>query len=241
MTTTRVRKIAAALIALTLAGGIFAAIPAEASTSTKRYVTVNSQGSIKVTPDAVRLNANVSVVAGSNKEALAKTSTTAAAVRAALTKSGILKADIATQSITVYPEYNYTQDKGSVLVGYRGSQSFVVTIKNAENAGTVIDAVVAAGGDDLQIQGVTPFVLDSSASTESARANAVKNAKAKATSYAKLLGAKLGRVNYLVENSSPASYPTVMAMAKSAESDATVVDLGQQDVTVSITIQWALL
>jgi uncharacterized protein YggE len=241
MTTTRIRKIAALATAITLITGAVLSLPASAATTASRYVTVNSEGSVKVTPDAVRLNANVSVVAGSNKDALAKTSTVAAAVRAALTKSGILKGDIATQSITVYPEYNYTQDKGSVLVGYRGSQSFVVTIKNAENAGAVVDAVVAAGGDDLQIQGVTPFVLDSSNATESARANAVKNAKAKATSYAKLLGTKLGRVNYLVENSSPVSYPTIMAMAKSADSSATVVDLGQQDVTVSITIQWALL
>ena len=241
MTTTTVRKIAATLIALTLAGGIAAALPAEAATTATRYVTVNSQGSIKVTPDAVRLNANVSVVAGSNKEALAKTSTVSAAVRAALTKSGILKADIATQSITVYPEYNYTQDKGSVLVGYRGSQSFVVTIKNAENAGAVVDAVVAAGGNELQIQGVTPFVLDASKATESARTAAVKNAKAKANSYAKLLDAKLGRVNYLVENSSPVEYSPVMAISKAADSEATVVDLGEQDVTVSITIQWSLL
>ena len=241
MTTTRLRKIAILVTALTLIGGAALSLPADAATTATRYVTVNSEGSIKVTPDAVRLNANVSVVAGSNKDALAKSSTSAAAVRAALTKSGILKGDIATASITVYPEYNYTQDKGSVLVGYRGSQSFVLTIKNAENAGAVVDAVVAAGGDDLQIQGVTPFVLDSSNATESARSNAVKNAKAKATSYAKLLGTKLGRVNYLVENSSPISYPPIMAMAKSADSSATVVDLGQQDVTVSITIQWALL
>jgi uncharacterized protein YggE len=241
MTTTRFRKIALLVTALTLVIGAALSLPASAATTATRYVTVNSEGAIKVTPDAVRLNANVSVVSGSNKDALAKTSTSAAAVRAALTKSGILKGDIATASITVYPEYNYTQDKGSVLVGYRGSQSFVVTIKNAENAGAVVDAVVAAGGDDLQIQGVTPFVLDSSNATESARANAVKNAKAKATSYAKLLGAKLGRVNYLIENSSPVNYPPMMAMAKSADSSATVVDLGQQDVTVSITIQWALL
>ena len=241
MTTTRFRKIAVLATALTLVIGAALSLPASAATTTTRYVTVNSEGAIRVTPDAVRLNANVSVVSGSNKDALAKTSISAAAVRAALTKSGILKGDIATASITVYPEYNYTQDKGSVLVGYRGSQSFLVTIKNAENAGAVVDAVVAAGGDDLQIQGVTPFVLDSSNATESARANAVKNAKAKATSYAKLLGAKLGRVNYLVENSSPVNYPPMMAMAKSADSSATVVDLGQQDVTVSITIQWALL
>lgn len=241
MTTTRIRKIAAALITLALVGGIAASFPAEAATTATRYVTVSSDGSVKVTPDAVRMNANVTVVAGSNKVALAQTSAAAAAVRAALTKAGILKGDIATQSISVYPEYNYTQDKGSVLIGYRGSQGFVVTIKNAENAGAVVDAVVAAGGDNLQIQGVTPFVLDSSKATESARANAVKNAKAKATSYAKLLNAKLGRINYLVENSSPISYPPVMAMEKASDSVATVVDLGQQDVTVSITIQWALL
>ncbi len=241
MTTTRVRKIAATLIALALAGGIAASLPAEAATPEARYVTVNSSGSIKVTPDAVRLNANVSVVAVSNKVAMSKTSTAAAAVRAALTKAGIAKKDIATQSISVLPEYNYTQEKGSVIIGYRGSQSFVVTIRNAENAGAVVDAVVAAGGDDLQIQGVTPFVLDSSKATESARADAVMNAKAKATSYAKLLDVKLGRVNYLVENSSPISYPPIMAMGKAADSEATVVDLGEQDVTVSITIQWSLL
>jgi len=52
MTTTRVRKIAASLIALALAGGIAASLPAEAATTETRYVTVNSQGSIKVTPDA---------------------------------------------------------------------------------------------------------------------------------------------------------------------------------------------
>ena len=79
MTTTRTRKIAAALIALTLVGGIAASLPAEAATTATRYVTVNSDGSVKVTPDAVRLNANVTIVAGSNKEALAKTSTAAAA------------------------------------------------------------------------------------------------------------------------------------------------------------------
>jgi uncharacterized protein YggE len=241
MTTNRFFKLSIPALALALIAGAALVSPASAATPATRYVTVNSQGSIKVTPDAVRLNANVSVVAGSNKVALTKTSTASAAVRAALTKAGILKADIATQSITVYPEYNYTQEKGSVLVGYRGSQSFVVTIKNAENAGAVVDAVVAAGGDDLQIQGVTPFVLDSSKATESARANAVMNAKAKATSYAKLLDAKLGRVNYLVENSSPINYLPIMALGKAADSEATVVDLGEQDVTVSITIQWSLL
>ena len=226
------------LLAIPVALLATSVVPAQAATAS-RYITVNSEGKVKVVPDAVRLNATVTLVAASNKEALGGASTTSAAVRAALLANGVDKAQIQTQSITVYPEYNYTQDKGSVLVGYRASQNFVVIIKNAPNAGAVVDAVIAAGGDNIQVQGVTPFVLDNAAATAEARSVAVKNAKAKATSYTKLLGVKLGKVNYLTENSSPTTYVPMLGLAKSA-SDATVVDLGEQDVIVSITIQWAL-
>jgi len=226
------------LAALLLVPALVAVTPAQAAAT--RYITVSAEGTVKVTPDAVRINANVTTVAQSNKEALATIAAASNAVRAALTATGIAKADISTQSISAYPEYNYTQDKGSVLVGYRASQAFAIVVRNATNAGAVVDAIVAAGGDSVQISGVTPFVLDSTKATTSARAVAVKNAKAKATSYASLLGVKLGKVNYLTENSSPNPYPVVMALSK-ADSGATTVDLGQQDVTVSISVQWGLL
>jgi uncharacterized protein YggE len=141
--------------------------------------------------------------------------------------------------VTVYPEYKYTADGGSTLTGYRGSQSFTITVRAADTAGALVDSLVAAGGDNLQINGATPFVLDSTKSLEAARSAAVKSAKSKAASYAKLMGVKLGKVNYLVENSAPTNYTPVMALAK-AESDATVIDLGQQDVTISVTVQWSL-
>jgi uncharacterized protein YggE len=189
----------------------------------------------------VRLNANVTLISATSAEALSKTSAAAAKVRAALVAKKIATKDIKTTSISVYPEYNYTQDKGSVQIGYRASQSFEVIIRNATSAGAVVDDVVTAAGDSIQIQGATPFVLDSTKATASARTAAVANAKAKASSYASLLGVKLGKVTYLVENSSPVSYPTILGMAKAADSGATEIDLGNQDVTVSITIRWSLL
>jgi uncharacterized protein YggE len=234
-----VRKIAVLAIAIALIGGV-ALAPASLAATPSRYITVSADGTIKVTPDAVRLNATVSVVAGTSKEALAQSSTSAAAVRAALIAHGVATKDISTQSLTVYPEYNYTTDKGSVLVGYRGSQNFTVILRNATNAGAIVDSVVGAGGDNLQINGVTPYVLDSTKATASARSAAVKNAKTKAASYASLLGVKLGKVNYLIENSAPSFYPPMMGVAKDA-AGSTQIDLGQQDVTVSITVQWALL
>lgn len=215
---------------------------ASATTTSPRHITVNAEGTVKVVPDAVRINATVSVIAATSKAALAEVATTATALRAALKAAAISTKDFASQTVTVYPEYNYTNDKGSVLVGYRGSQSFSIVVRNAANAGDVVDAIVAASGDSLQVNGVTPFVLDASAATESARAVAVKNARTKANSYAKLLGVKLGKISYLVENGSPSiSAPTYdMPMLAKAEASPTVIDLGQQDVIVTVTVRWAL-
>jgi uncharacterized protein YggE len=211
-----------------------------AQAAPSRYITVNAEGTVKVTPDAVKVMGQVTVVEGTNAAALANANTASAAVRKAVLANGVSTKDLATTSLTVYPEYNYTQDKGSVQIGYRASQSFTVVVKNAANAGAVVDAIAAAGGDYLQLQGVSPFVLDNTKATEAARAAAVKNAKAKAASYAKLMGIKLGKVNYLTEGS--ASYnPPMYGVAKVSADSATVIDLGTQDVSVSITVSWALI
>jgi uncharacterized protein YggE len=233
---TRKRISVIALLVICVAG----IVAPSANAAATRYITVSAQGTIKVTPDAVRLSATVSAVAATSKDALAAANKTAAALRAALKAAKIDTKDISTQTVTVYPEYKYANDGTSTQIGYRGSQSFTIVIRAADTAGSVVDSLIAAGGDNLQINGATPFVLDSTKSLDAARAAAVKSAKSKATSYASLIGVKLGKVNYLVENSAPTNYTPVMSVAK-AESDATVIDLGQQDVTISITVQWALL
>ena len=241
MKLTTKRNVTVLTIALALMGGLATMPAASTASSVSRYVTITADGSVKVVPDAVRMNATVSIIAGSSKEAQGQVAATSAAVRAALTTAKIDKKDIATQSITVYPEYNYTQDQGSKLIGYRSSQSFAIVIRSAADAGDIVDSVIAAGGDNLQINGVTPFVLDSTKAAESARAVAVNNAKAKAASYAKLLGVKLGKVSFIVENNAPTSYPVQTMLGKTQDAMSTVVDLGQQDVTVSVTVRWALL
>ncbi len=240
MTTSTIKKSLLLLTPIALIAALVAPTSANAATAT-RYITVSAEGTVKVAPDAVRLTATVSVVAATNKEALAATNTNSAAVRKALIAAGVATKDIATQNVTVYPEYKYDANGGSTLSGYRGSQVFSVVIRAAAKAGSVVDDVVAAAGDAVQINAVSPFVVDTAKAAESARAVAVKNAKAKAASYAKLLGVKLGKVNYLTENGSPSiSTPIYVASAKAEGDAATVVDLGQQVVTVSITVQWAL-
>ena len=233
----RFRSIMVTVIAITLISGVSLAPPANAADS--RYITVSATGTATVVPDAVRINATVSVLGTTSKGALSSAGTTSTAVRSALAANKVATKDVATQSITVYPEYSYPASGTPTLSGYRATQSFDITIRNATTAGAVVDAIVEAGGDNLQVNGVSPFVLDSDKATETARTAAVKKAKAKAASYAKLLGVKLGRVIYLDESSTPTAYPIYTATAK-ADSAATVVDLGEQKVSVSVVVRWAI-
>jgi uncharacterized protein YggE len=234
------KKLIASISASVLAIGFFAynALPASAAEST-RHVTVNGVGTSTITPDAVRFFASVSVLGKTNKEALAGASKSASAVRVALKSEGIATKDIKTSSLSVFPEYNYSQDKGSQLIGYRATQSFTVVIRKAEGAGAVIDAVVDAGGDAVQVNGISPFLVNGAAATEKAREAAVADAKSRATSYAKYLGASLGRVIYLTEVSAPV-YTFPMVSEKTAASDATQIDLGETEVTVTVTVRWSL-
>ena len=227
------------IMAILLSAGLVTGIGLSSAQAADRYINVSATGSVKVTPDTVRINASVSVVGATSGAAQSSASKAASAVRSALSSNGIATQYVKTQSMTIYPEYNYTQDKGSVLTGYRASQSFEIIIRNAKNAGTVVDAIVAAGGDALQLEGVTPFVFNTATSTDAARAAAITNAKAKATHYAKLLGVKLYSVTSLDETTAPSPYPIMMATAK-LDSGATQVDLGQQDVSVSVTVKWSI-
>ena len=237
MKNTCLHAISASLIAVSLISGVGLAVPASAADT--RYITISATGTITVVPDAVRINATVSVLSTTSKSALSTASATSKTVRSALTANKVATKDITTQSITVYPEYSYPASGTPILSGYRATQSFDITIRNATSAGAVVDAIVEAGGDNLQVNDVSPFVLDSDKATETARTAAVKKAKAKAADYTKLLGVKLGRVIYLEETSTPATYPIYTATAK-ADAAETVVDLGKQKVSVSVTVRWSI-
>lgn len=240
MKTKSFRNFAAIAIAFSLISGAALALPASAAEPVSRYIAVSATGSTLVVPDAVRINATVSVLSKTSKEALAASSTSASAVRRALTAAKIASKDIATQSVSISPEYSYPQDGSApVLAGYRASQSFTITIRAAATAGAVVDAIVDAGGNNLLINGVSPFVLNDDKAIDIARGLAVGRAKAKASSYARLLGVKLGKVIYLEEGSVSTPYP-MYSVSEKAEDSATQIDLGQQKISVSVSVRWSI-
>ena len=210
---------------------------------TSQGVTVQATGTVKVVPDGVSFNFAVSVLAQSSETAMSDASTTAEQVRAALDAAGVAKDDIATQNISVYPEYASSSTGSQTLSGYRAQQVFTVTLRDTAKAGEVVDSVIAAGGNSLQVYGVTPTLLDTDAAVAQAREAAIKRAKEKAKDYAGLVDEELGSVVYVTEITSPSSpVPLMVGDAGSAEMSMTktVVNLGTQEVSVTVEVRWSL-
>ena len=203
-------------------------------------ITVQATGTADVVPDAVRLSLSVSVLAESNDVALSGAASASENVRSALTDLGIDAADVATQTVTVNPEYSYTESEGQKIVGYRASQVFDVLIRDAAMAGAVIDAVVAAGGANVSINYTSPVVDDATVGAVAAREDAVAKARAKAEEYAKLLDVELGDVVYLTEVSAPTNVVVGAKADAMAESSGTVIDLGTQEVSVTVEVRWEI-
>ena len=234
------------LIPVTILSTALALLPlgisAQSANAATSGVSVQGTGTVKVTPDTVRLNATISFVGATNSAASKAVSTSAAAFRAALKEKKVATKDIQSQNLTIYPEYTWTQEKGQELKGYRASQSFTVLIRDETSAGAIIDASVEAAGDNIQVTSVTPIVLEIDDAQDAAREKAVAKAKKKALAYAKLFDFDLGKILWVSETSS--SYnPPIFGLAKASAADAaapTEIDLGEQDVTVTVDVRWAI-
>jgi hypothetical protein len=204
-------------------------------------VTVEATGLVKVVPDAVQFNFSVFAIDTSSSGALKRANELASQAREALDKANVDKDEIATQSINIYPEYSYSQDGVQNLVGFRATQSFAVTLRDTTSAGEVVDAVVASVGTDLSIDTLAPILINSKDAAEQARENAIKIAKDKAEDYADLLGVDLGNVISVREFATSGATPQPWLRADLAvgESSKTVVDLGTQEVSVTVEARWA--
>jgi uncharacterized protein YggE len=122
----------------------------------------------------------------------------------ALAEQGIAESDIATSHFRIYPDYHYS-DEGRELRGYQVSNGLRVTVRNTEterkteNLGPIIDAAVAAGGDDIVFNRLSFSFADTSAMEQKARDRAVADLEAKAERLARAAGRELGDLKLLTE------------------------------------------
>jgi uncharacterized protein len=165
---------------------------------TAAKLTVQGTGQSTGTPDLLTVVAQVSASGASATAAMANDNTLATAVVAALRSGGVASKDIQTSDLTLQPQYIYPKGVPTIT-GYAVTNSITATLHDIATSGTVIDAVVAAGGNAVQIQSLGFSASDPSLVAARARARAATQAVSRARALARAAGQSLGPVCSLTD------------------------------------------
>jgi uncharacterized protein YggE len=222
-------------------GGGRATKPAAAADapSASSGVVVDGLGKVFGTPDVLRSVFGVSLRRDDVSTALQDANTLQNRVRGALKKSGVAGADLQTSAVNVSPSY----DRKGRRNGYQVSETLTAKLRDLAKAGRAISDAVVAGGSAVVLQGVSFALEDNVALLAKARDAAYAAARAKAQRYAELSGRRLGAVQLVTEKApAPQNLPQYMGFARTALDGLSPVpiDPGTSQVSVSVTVRWAL-
>jgi uncharacterized protein YggE len=216
MTSIRTLTLAAALGAAAPGIGPVAAIAQEAPAE-GTYLSISADGVVVSTPDVASVSAGVMTRAATAREALAANSKEMSKIMAALRKAGVAERDIQTSNIMVNPEYAYPENEAAKLTGYVATNDVIVTVRDLKRLGPAIDAVAAAGAN--QINSVGFSLSNQDAVMAEARAKAMKEARDRAELYAKAAGMKVTKILSISEGQPFSPVPTPPVLMARAEAD----------------------
>jgi uncharacterized protein len=230
--------------ALALAGALAGALSstARADSPPPRTLTVQGHAEVSGTPDSATISAGVTSAGKTAAAALSANASAMNEVFAALKRQGIEDKNIQTSSLSVEPQYAPVNNGGSDrqrIVGYDATNQVTVTIDHVGNVGRTVDALVAAGAN--QMNGIGFAIHDPKPLMAEARAQAVDDAIARAEVLAKAAHVSLGPIlsieDGIVERPHPLYAMRAMAAAAPAPSP---VAPGEQSVVADVTIVWEI-
>lgn len=157
-------------------------------------IVVNAMGSASRAPEQAVVSLAIETAGRSARDAADQNAQVMERIVAALRRLDIPEDRIRTTAYNMYPEYRHyepTRD-GEVrqpeIIGYRVMNQVSVTVDGAARAGSVIDAALAAGAN--RVDGLYFQLRESEA--DAVRAEALREAMAKARSEAALLAQAAG-------------------------------------------------
>lgn len=202
---------------------------------------VQAEGRTTRVPDIATIRAGVVSQAPTAAAALADNAQRMARVMASLKRAGIAPRDLATSNVGLSPQYRYADGQAPAITGYQATNTVSVRFRDVARAGTVLDALVAEGAN--QIEGPNLSIDRPDAALDEARTDAVKRARARADLYAAAAGMKVVRIISIAEagqNDGGSPVPPMM-MVRAMKADAsTDIAPGEKDVTASLSVRFLL-
>jgi uncharacterized protein YggE len=207
-----------------------------------RTISVTGRGEVMATPDIAHVTVGVRTMARTARAALSENSTTMAAVLDVLRATGIADRDMQTTNVSLHPRWRteVTENgaREQVLTGYEAANLLRVTCRDLSKLGELLDALTGAGANDMR--GISFDIDDKGKLMDEARAIAVRNARTNAQLYAREAGVSLGAVLSISEAGAPTPAHLGRAMAEMAVAAPVPIAGGEQTISASISVTFAI-
>lgn len=228
--------LAALLSVVVAAGSVHAQEPTSTTTTVEPgQITVTGSATRSVSNDAAQINLSVSATRDRAIDAVNDVNTAMDAVLSALMAEGISSSDLRTVGLSLQPQYDFSE-RERVLIGFQFSNSLLVTVDDIDQVGRLLDVSISAGGDLLQINGVSFIVSNLSAIEDIVRLSAIDNAVSKARAIADRLDLRLGRAISVRDFSFTPVRSEGVSFDQAPVAAPTPVFAGESEVTVSVEI-----
>ncbi len=204
------------------------------------WIQVSGSSSVQVAPDRARVAFAMETRAEGATEAASANADSMEGVLQAIRAGNFEGLELRTFGYSLQPEYAVNNNQRTrEIVAYTALNNVGATITDVAGVGRVIDAAIGAGAN--RVASVSFFASNTDAARADALAQAVRNARDEAEIIAASLGHRLGAP---LEINGGAQRPTpqvaMMAEGVSFRAASTPIEVGDQTVTASVSIRFAL-
>lgn len=207
--------------------------------NTERVINVTGYGTVSARPDTAVVRLGVETQAESAEEALEENNVRMSALISVTMAADVAEEDIQTDGLRLQPVYDNQANGNSSaqVVGYRASNMVAVTVRDLDSLGTLLDAAIEAGGNN--IQNISFEVSEREELMAAAREAAMNNATEKAEQLTALANAELGEVLTITEAGGTPPTPVLLESAQTASS-AVPIAPGTQEIQAIVQVSWRI-
>jgi len=228
----------AALIVAALCAAAPAAYAQDSGIAGRRAtLSVTGEGVSTAAPDMANFSSAVVTEGKTAREALDANTKAVSDMIGAIKSTGIEDRDIATSGFTIQPQYTAPKkdsNEAPRISGYEVRNMVSVRVRDLALLGGLLDQVVTSGAN--QIGGIVFDIADPTSLEDTARAEAVKDARRRADTMAAAAGLRIVRVRSMNQDGIVRPMSRGMAAPAMLKAEAVPVEAGEAEIRANVSI-----
>lgn len=201
-------------------------------------ITVTGAATVQGTPDTVTFTIGVHTTGSTATAALSENNSQVQTLEQALEGKGVPDSGMQTSSLDIYTN----TDRSGKVTGFSVDDDLDVTMHQVSDAGSALDAAANSVGNDVNLDGISFSISNTSALLATARAQAMENARTEADQLANGAGLKLGPIVKITdeENAEPTYAYGNLALGAAVPAASVPLEQGTQPISVQVSVVYAL-